>query len=120
MIRAIDWRPLERNTLRGFVTFELPSGLIRHECTSHRAASGAEWLGLPGRPQLDQEGRQREDPATGKLAYTEIVEIPGKDQRERFQTAAVAAVHAVLDGSGNDAARSSDGLHKHGSDFPLH
>ena len=95
-VRASDWRPLERNTLRGFVTLELPSGLILHECTLHRAATGAEWIGLPGNPQIDREGKQRKDPATGKALYTPIVELKGKEQRERFQAAALAAVHELL------------------------
>ena len=85
----------ERNTLRGFVTLELPSGLILRECTYHRAATGAEWVGLPGRPQLDRDGRQRKD-ATGKSLYTPIVEFKGKERRERFQAAALAAVRELL------------------------
>jgi hypothetical protein len=96
MIRATDWRPLERNTLRGFVTLELPSGLILRECTYHRTTSGAEWIGLPGRAQIDREGKQRKDPATGKSLYTPIVELKGKAERERFQAAALAAVHELL------------------------
>lgn len=96
MIRATDWRPLERNTLQGFVTLELPSGLVLRECAFHRAASGAEWIGLPGRPQLDRGGRQRKDPSTGKALYVPVVEITGKDARERFQAAALKAVHALL------------------------
>ena len=96
MIRATDWRPLERNTLRGFVTLELPSGLILHECTYHRAVSGAEWIGLPGRPQLDRDGKQRKDSVSGKALYTPIIELKGKAERERFQAAALAAVRELL------------------------
>lgn len=96
MMRASDWRPLERNTLRGFLTLELPSGLILHECTYHRTVTGAEWIGLPGRPQLDREGKQRKDPDTGKSLYVSIVELRGKEQRDRFQAAALAAVHELL------------------------
>jgi len=95
-VRARDWRPLERNTLRGFFTLELPSGMILNECTYHRAASGAEWIGLPGRPQLDREGKQRRDPATGKALYAPVVELKGKEPRERFQTAALEAVRLLL------------------------
>jgi hypothetical protein len=94
-MRARDWRPLERNTLRGFFTLELPSGLILNECTYHRAASGSEWVNLPNRPQIDREGRHRKDPATGKALYTPMVEIKGK-ARERFQEAALEAVRTLL------------------------
>jgi len=64
------------------LTLELPSGLILRECTYHRAATGAEGIGLPGKPQLDRDGRQRKD-ATGKALFTPIVELKGKVARER-------------------------------------
>jgi hypothetical protein len=101
MIRASNWRPLERNTLQGFVTLHLePSGLTIHECTYHRSASCSDWVGLPARPQLGKDGQQRKDPANGKPLYQPIVEIRGKKQRERFQTAALAAVRTLLDTTG--------------------
>ena len=37
---------------------------------------------------LERDGRQRKD-ATGKAVYTPIVELKGKEQRERFQAAAL-------------------------------
>jgi hypothetical protein len=42
MIRASNWRSLERNTLQGFLTLHLePRGLTIHKCTYHRSASGS-------------------------------------------------------------------------------
>lgn len=98
MIRALDWRPLERNSLQGFVSLALePSGLVLRDCALHRRED-REWIGLPGKPQVDREGRQRQDPKTGKALYTPVIEIPDKASRERFQQAALAAVHALLSG----------------------
>jgi hypothetical protein len=37
----------------------------------------------------DRDGQQRRDPTTGKAQYSPIVEIKGKQQRERFQAAAL-------------------------------
>jgi hypothetical protein len=100
-IVARDWRPLERNTLRGFVKLMLePSGLVLNDCAVHRR-DDREWIGLPGKPQVDRDGQLRKDPATGKICYTPAIEIPDKNARERFQRAAVAAVHALL---GEEAA----------------
>jgi hypothetical protein len=97
MIRASDWRPMERNSLKGFVTLALePSGLVLHDCTVHRTPDGREWIGLPGKPQIDREGQPRKEPATGKTLYVPVVEIQGKDARERFQAAALVAVHQLL------------------------
>jgi hypothetical protein len=97
MIRASDWRPMQRNTLQGFLTLYLePSGLVLRDCTFHRMTDGREWVGLPSRPQIDREGNHRQDPKTGKPAYIATVEIPDKEQREQFQRAALAAIRKLM------------------------
>ena len=98
MIVARDWRPLEKNTLRGFCTLVLsPSGLVLRECTLHVNAD-RRWIGLPSKPQLDADGKHRIDPSTGKKAYSPIVELMGKEERARFQRAATDAVDKLLGG----------------------
>jgi hypothetical protein len=96
---ASDWRAINRNTLKGFFTLALPSGLALRECSYHEQGA-KRWVGLPGRPLLDADGRHRIDPATGKKAYVAIVEI-AKSAREKFQKAAVDAVDKLL---GTEAA----------------
>ena len=101
MIRASNWRPLERNTPQGFMTLHLnPCRLTIHECTYHRSASGSEWVGLPGPPHVGKDGQQRKYPANGKPLYQPIVKIKGKEQRHRFQTAAVTAVRTLVGATG--------------------
>lgn len=96
MIIASAFRSVVRNTLQGFFTAKLaPSGLVLRECSLHER-DGKRWIGLPSKPQLDAEGRQRKDPATGKGLWVPVVEIAGKEERERFQTAALAAVDRLL------------------------
>lgn len=111
-MRALDWKAFEKNTLRGFFTLQLQSGLVLHGLTLHRDPGGKEWIGLPGAPQIE-DGRHRADPATGKPAYTRIVEIPDKATRARFQTLALAAVHALL----GDGVQHDD-LDGHGAKPP--
>jgi hypothetical protein len=95
MIKASAWRSVVKNSLRGFVVLELsPSGLILNDCALHERA-GKRWVSLPSKPQIDAEGRQRKDSNTGKPLWSPVVEIHGKDQRERFQRAALAAVDAL-------------------------
>jgi hypothetical protein len=99
MITASDWRPLPRGSMLGFVTLKLqPSGLVLHDCTLHGKPDGSRWVGLPGKPQLDEEKRLRKDPTTGKGLYTPVVEIPNKTCRERFKGAALAAIDELLGG----------------------
>jgi hypothetical protein len=92
MITASDWRAVTKNSLQGFCVLTLsPSGIVLRDCALHER-DGKRWVSLPSRPQLDAEGRHRKDPATGKALWLPVVEIRGKDQRERFQRAALIAV----------------------------
>jgi hypothetical protein len=95
---ASEWRPLERDTLKGFLALALPSGLTLRECLLHKK-DGRRWVGLRGRPQIDAMGRHLSEPA-GKRLYLPIVEIPDRGQRERFQRAALAAVYWLLEKGG--------------------
>jgi hypothetical protein len=96
VITAGDWRPRVSNTLRGFLALKLdPSGLVLRDCALHEKGD-RRWIGLPGKPQVDAEGRVRKDPATGKTLYVPVVEIPDNDARERFQAAALAAIDRLL------------------------
>src|SRR5262249_32075707 len=86
MITASDLRPMERNTLRGFVTLALePSGIVLHDCTLHRTPDGREWIGLPGKPKIDTEGRQRRDPLTGKPLYALLLRSSGARRGTGFR-----------------------------------
>jgi hypothetical protein len=97
VITASEWREVVKNTLRGFCVLTLsPSGLVLRDCTLHER-DGKRWVSLPSKPQIDSEGRQRKDPATGKPLWTPVVEIPGRAERERFQAAALAAIDVLLD-----------------------
>jgi hypothetical protein len=98
-IVADDFRPLQKNSLQGFVNFKLlRSGLILRECSIHQK-NGRRWIGLPGKPQVTSDGCVRKDPATGKTVYLPVVEIRGRAERERFQAAALAAVDMLLEGA---------------------
>jgi len=95
MITASDWRPVVKNSLQGFCVLELsPSGLVLRDCALH-ARDGKRWVSLPAKAQIDAEGRQRKDSNSGKPLWSPVVEIRGKDQRERFQRAALLAIDAL-------------------------
>jgi hypothetical protein len=97
-IIASNWRPVVKNSLRGFCTLTIdPAGIVLHECSLHEKGD-KRWVGLPGKPQIDRDGQQRKDPTTGKPLYTPIVEI-GKATRERFQAAALEAIDQLIGGA---------------------
>ena len=99
MITATDWRPRVQTTLQGFLTLKLlPSGIVLRECSLHEK-EGRRWIGLPSKPQIGEDGRHRTDPTTSKKLYTPIVEVAGKNERERFQAAALAAINKLIGGA---------------------
>jgi hypothetical protein len=88
MIRCIKFRPMSRNTLRGFADLELTDvGIVIRDCPIH-SKEGKEWVGFPARSYQKQDGT---------TAWQPIVEFAAdaKAAREQFQRQALAAVHAV-------------------------
>jgi hypothetical protein len=53
-----SWRPMVKNTLRGFFTVVLPSGLIINECSLHER-NGARWISFPAREYSDAQGQRK-------------------------------------------------------------
>jgi hypothetical protein len=54
MIRCVNFRPHQKNTLRGIADLELARvGLMQHDCTRHRHANGKGWINFPARSYAD-------------------------------------------------------------------
>ena len=43
-----EWKPLIKNTLRGFLSINLPNGMVIHNLTVHEKGK-SRWIGLPAR-----------------------------------------------------------------------
>jgi hypothetical protein len=84
-----EWRPYQKNTLRGFLSLELPSGLILHGLTLHDK-EGRRWVGMPAK-SFEKDGT---------TTWAPQVEFSSKESRERFQVAAIEAIDAYFDGKG--------------------
>jgi DNA-binding cell septation regulator SpoVG len=81
-LRLIEWRPLVKGALRGFVTVELPMGLTIRKMPVLVGKKGP-WVSLPGKPQIDGGGQVRRDP-NGKIAYAAMAHWRDKDLSDRF------------------------------------
>jgi hypothetical protein len=92
-MKIVDWRPLRRNTLLGFATVEMPSGMVMAEIGIMRADRG-EWAAPPSKPQIDRDGVGMKD-AAGKLKYTPIISFTSKEVRDRFSNAVIEALRAA-------------------------
>src|SRR5579863_1509869 len=77
-----DWKASAKNTLQGFLSLTLPSGLVIHNCMLHERGR-ARWINLPSR-QYSKPG--------GSISYTPLIEFATKNAQQRFQEAALKAV----------------------------
>src|SRR5215813_2460591 len=66
-MKLIEWRPMPRNSLRGFATIELPSGLTISDISVHVSHDKA-WASLPAKPQINSDGTARRGD-DGKVLY---------------------------------------------------
>ena len=86
-IVVAEFRPLVKGeSLRGFVTLQLPSGLIIHGCTLHQRGD-ARWIGLPGRQYEKDEGTK---------SWVRVIDFADRSTYEKFQRAALAAIDQHL------------------------
>jgi DNA-binding cell septation regulator SpoVG len=85
-ITVSNWKPLDRGSLRGFLTLSLPSGFVINNCqlidTGH-----SQWIGMPARCIVAADGSKH---------YAPTVEYVTKRARRRFEKAALDAVAAFL------------------------
>jgi hypothetical protein len=88
-LRVISFKKMRRNTLRGFATVQLGSGLRLFDCPVHLHANGRAWVALPGRPVLSESGSHKRDP-NGKLQYVRVAEWPDRTTSDRFSKIVIA------------------------------
>jgi hypothetical protein len=96
-MKLMSFRPLVKNSLRGFVSLELPNGLRLLECpvlVSH----GKAWVSLPGRPILDENGRHKRD-LNDKLQYAPVIQWRDRDLSDRFSDAVIALIREAHPGA---------------------
>lgn len=110
-ITLVEWKPMVRNTLRGFVTIKLGRSLIVHDapvhCTARADGTMRYWCGLPSKPQVDRTGQALRDDK-GKVRYTPILEWSDRAASDRFSDGVIAAIEAQHPGALASDAASAD------------
>lgn len=89
-VEVVEWKAMERNSLRGFVSVRIPAmRLTIKDCTVHEQGD-RRWVGLPGKAQIgrDQEVIRRD----GKIQYSPTVAFDSKDVGEAFGAAVLRAL----------------------------
>jgi hypothetical protein len=96
-ITATSWRPLLKNTLRGFVTAHVAElGMSFLDVAIHQKGDRA-WAAPPSRPWV--KGTVVLTGEDGKPSYSPLVEFDSPAVRSAFSDAVVAALEAKFPGA---------------------
>jgi DNA-binding cell septation regulator SpoVG len=87
-MRITAWRPLHKNTMRGFVSIELQVGLVISDAIVHVGTNGP-WVAMPGKPQVEPDGTLRRGP-NGKPAYVNILSWRSRALADQFSSAVIS------------------------------
>src|ERR1700722_8331237 len=90
-----EWRPMPKNTLLGFCSAHLPSGMQIADCSVHQK-NGKFWVSPPGKPQLDRDGVALRDVATGRIKYLPIITFETKAIADRFSAQIIEALRRAF------------------------
>lgn len=82
MIKILNFRKYERNTLRGFFEVELASGMCLRDLSLHEK-NGSQWVGYPSRQYEGEDG---------KTKYMNQVYFADKAINKKFQSLLLAAL----------------------------
>jgi hypothetical protein len=88
--KILDWRPVAKNSLRGFAKVEMPSGMIISDVAALNGPNGP-WASPPSKPMIGRDGSPMLD-AKGKPRYSPWIEFRSKELRDRWSSAVVAAL----------------------------
>jgi hypothetical protein len=88
-MRLVAWKPLVKNSLRGFATIELPNGLRIQEVPV-LLSKGKAWAALPSKPVITRDGDLSK--IDGKIQYAKLLEWRSREPSDGFSARVVALV----------------------------
>jgi hypothetical protein len=96
-VALLEWKPLIRNTLRGFPKVRVGRALVFNDVPVN-ISQGRRWASLPSKPLIDREGVALRD-LSGKVRYSPIAEWADREMRDAFSEAVCTAVERDYPGA---------------------
>jgi DNA-binding cell septation regulator SpoVG len=84
-----EFRSHVKNTLRGFLSCELPSGMIVHGLAYHEK-NQSRWVGMPSQQWLGDQGNKQ---------YSPVIEFASREVANKFRDAVLSALDEYLEES---------------------
>lgn len=96
-VSLIEWKPVIRNSLRGFAKVRIGKAMIMHEVALH-CSHERRWASPPSKPQLDSDGNVRRDDR-GKIKYSPVIEWASREMADAFSNGVIDAVEREYPGA---------------------
>ena len=93
-IRIETFRPVIKNTLRGFVSVLLPKTHLSIRDIALHKFGERYWVSLPAKPLLNPDGSPMIG-RNGKAAWFPLLQFADRAAREQFQNEVIAALRRV-------------------------
>jgi hypothetical protein len=81
------WKPHSKNTLKGFFSATLPSGMVLHNLMLHEK-DDARWIGLPAREWTNEQGIRQ---------YAKLIDFRDHRTAKRFHDMLLTALDRHLE-----------------------
>jgi hypothetical protein len=91
-VRCVGWRPLRRNTLRGFATVKIEEMRLAVHSVAVHEKNGKAWAQLPSQQWIKDGAHVKGD--DGKPQYSPLFEFDTSAVRAAFSDAVIRAVLA--------------------------
>lgn len=93
-MRVLKFQPHEKNTLRGFLEVEMPSGMCVRDLTLHKK-NGKRWIGYPSKPFTKEDGSQ---------GWVNQIWFEDKEIHSKFQAQILAAFDTYQEERGSGSS----------------
>lgn len=91
-----EFRPMTRNSLRGFARVRMPSGVVFHDVAIYAKGDEA-WASPPSKPAIGRDATQIK--RGGKPVWQPVVSFASKEVRDRFSEAVIGALRVAHPGA---------------------
>jgi hypothetical protein len=88
-LALLDWRPMKRNSLRGFATIRY--GSLKISDVSVHNQNGKRWANMPSKPILGQDGVAQKD-ESGKVKYVPFLQWTAREASDKFSEEVIEAI----------------------------
>jgi DNA-binding cell septation regulator SpoVG len=89
--KILRFMPHQAGSMLGFLSVEMPSGMIINDLKLMIGPSGKPWLAMPSQKRVDRDGNPVVGP-NGKQTYTQFVEFASRTAADRFRRQVLEAL----------------------------